>query len=354
MPAAYEDFHGGFLPGAFGKERTMTALELLGAFVLIIGGAIGFTNAVEWLGKRLNMGEGAVGALLAAVGTALPESIIPVVALVSGGGEEATEIAIGAIIGAPFLLGTLAMLLVVGSAHVFAGRREQGTEVVGDERAVRRDLTWFVALIPVAIVLGLIGAPDGVRYAGAALLVVAYGAYVRRTLAKGGDADAGEELAPLYFDTSRDDPPSTWQMVAQFAVSLGAIILGAELFVGAVESIAEAAGVSALVLALVLAPLATEMPEKANSVLWVRRGKDALAMGNITGAMTFQATIPVALGLVFTDWDLAPQAIVAGVLGLLGGALARWAIPRRHVGLLPVAAWGAMFTGFVVYAVATG
>ena len=72
-----------------------TALELLGAFVLIIGGAIGFTNAVEWLGQRMNLGEGAVGATLAAVGTALPESVIPIVALLSGGGEKAEEIAIG-------------------------------------------------------------------------------------------------------------------------------------------------------------------------------------------------------------------------------------------------------------------
>ena len=67
--------------------------------------------------------------------------------------------------------------------------------------------------------------------------------------------------------------------------------------------------------------------------------------------MTFQATIPVALGLVFTDWDLEPHALIAAGLGLLGGALARWAIPRRHVGFLPVVfAWGAMFAGFVVYA----
>jgi cation:H+ antiporter len=332
----------------------ITALELLASFVLIIVGAIGFTNAVEWLGQRLNLGEGAVGATLAAVGTALPESVIPIVALIGGGGPEATEIAIGAIIGAPFLLGTLAMLLVVGSAHLFKRRREHGADVVGDERATRRDLTWFLALMPVAIVLGMADAPDAVRYAGAALLVIAYAAYVRRTIEKGGDAGNEDELEPLFFDTSRGDPPSTVQMVVQFVVSLAAIIGGAELFVGAVEHIAEAAGISALVLALVLAPLATEMPEKANSVLWMRRDKDALALGNITGAMTFQASIPVALGLVFTDWNLDAHAITAAVAGLLGGALALWAIPRRHVGLVPVAVWGSLFVGFVAYAAVTG
>src|SRR6185436_15407887 len=103
------------VPAQRGARLAMTtSLELLAAFVLIIGGAIGFTNAVEWLGQRMNLGAGAVGALLAAVGTALPESVIPIVALLGGGGQEATDIAIGAIIGAPFLLGTLAMLLVVG------------------------------------------------------------------------------------------------------------------------------------------------------------------------------------------------------------------------------------------------
>ncbi len=332
----------------------MTALELLAAFVLIIGGAIVFTNAVEWLGQRLNLGEGAVGALLAAVGTALPESVIPIVALLSGGGPEATEIAIGAIIGAPFLLGTLAMLLVVGSAHLFKARREQGAAVVGENDATRRDLRWFLLLVPVAIVLGVVDAPAGVRYAGAALLLVGYGVYVRQTVKKGGDAGDAEELAPLYFDWSKDDPPSTFQMVLQFVVSLAAIIAGAELFVGAVENIAESFGIAPLVLALVLAPLATEMPEKANSVLWVRRGKDALALGNITGAMAFQASIPVALGLVFTDWDLDPLAVTAGLLGFAGGALALWAVPRRHVGIGPVIAWGAMFVGFVVYAAVSG
>ena len=102
-------------------------------------------------------------------------------------------------------------------------------------------------------------------------------------------------------------------------------------------------------LALVLAPLATELPEKANSILWVRGGKDALAVGNVTGAMAFQATVPVAFGLAVTQWDLEVEALVAGAIALAGGAIALYVLPRREVGLLPTLAWAAMFAGFVVF-----
>src|SRR6059058_5008982 len=103
----HERYRTGIREPRSGDDRAVTVVELLAAFVLIVGGAIGFTNAVEWLGHRLDLGQGAVGALLAAVGTALPESVIPVVALLAGGGPEDVQIAIGAIVGAPFLLGTL-------------------------------------------------------------------------------------------------------------------------------------------------------------------------------------------------------------------------------------------------------
>ena len=54
-----------------------------------------------------------------------------------------------------------------------------------------------------------------------------------------------------------------------------------------------------MLLALVIAPIATELPEKFNSIIWVRQNKDTLALGNITGAMVFQSTIPTVVGLVF-------------------------------------------------------
>ena len=107
--------------------------------------------------------------------------------------------------------------------------------------------------------------------------------------------------------------------------------------------VAESIGVEPLVLSLILAPLATELPEKINSFFWIREGKDSLALGNITGAMVFQSTIPVAFGLAFTSWDLYNFAVVSGCLGLAGGVLAYATLRTRgRFELIPVTIWAAM------------
>ena len=54
----------------------MSIIELILSLAAILGAAVIFTNAVEILGDRLGLGHGAVGSILAAVGTALPETMI--------------------------------------------------------------------------------------------------------------------------------------------------------------------------------------------------------------------------------------------------------------------------------------
>src|SRR6185369_14839283 len=107
-----------------------------------LAGALLFTGAVEWLGHKLNLGEGAVGSILAAVGTAMPETLIAIVALISAN-EGSEDVAIGAIVGAPFLLGTLAMGLVGLFAYLYRERREQGLQLNVHRETLERDLIFF-------------------------------------------------------------------------------------------------------------------------------------------------------------------------------------------------------------------
>ena len=351
------------------------ALEFCLALAAILLAAVLFTNAVEILGGRLDLGVGAVGSVLAAVGTALPETMIPVVAILAAafageGGEAAGEIGIGAILGAPFLLSTLAMFVVGVSAFAYRRRREQGAEircseasagdefpwckvpakeVIVDEKTIARDMGFFLVFFAVAAAAGIVELPPVFRVALAAILISAYALYVRRTLHSGGTLEEVPQRLTLWRFASR---PPTWTVVCQTVLALALIIGGAEFFVTAVEGTAEAVALPAGLVALILAPLATELPEKINSVLWVRDGKDTLALGNISGAMVFQSTVPVTLGVLFTPWELGPMNLFSAALAILSGGFV-YAMLRRSA---PLHSWhlmvgGAFYLVFLVVAI---
>src|SRR5688572_17875768 len=163
----------------------MEVVLLLASFAVILAGAQFFTNAVEWAGHRLSLGEGAVGSLIAAVGTAMPETLIPVIAIL-GGSEGAEEVAVGAIIGAPFLLATIAMMLVGLVAVIYRKRRPQWVELDAHKPTLERDLKFFLIFFTLGCGIGAFNAPDWVQYLGVAVLLTAYAVYVARTLREGG------------------------------------------------------------------------------------------------------------------------------------------------------------------------
>jgi cation:H+ antiporter len=328
----------------------MTYVLLAASFAVILAGAVMFTNAVEWIGHRLSLGEGAVGSLLAAVGTAMPETLIAIVALLQG--TKGDGVATGAIVGAPFLLATLAMGLVGLFAYMYRAKRPQGTGLKAHIPTLERDLTVFLGFFFLALTVGVIDISVIVRHVIGVLFILSYGVYVWRTLLHGGDTQDEETLNPLIFDRRPDrgstEPPLS-VAVFQLLVGLGAMVAGAHMFVEELLHVAEDIGIEALVLALILAPLATELPEKVNSFFWVREGKDSLALGNITGAMVFQSMIPVGMGLLFTDWDLSTNAAISMGLGVAGGVLAYWELAKNgRFGLLPVLVWLGLYASFIV------
>lgn len=321
----------------------LTIIEFGVALAAILVGAAFFTNAVEILGSRLGMRQGAVGSLLAAVGTALPESMIAVVAVLrpvfSGGANgESGEIGVGAILGAPFMLATLALFVVGVAALVFRRRRNQGTMLRIDEATIGRDVGYFLVFFALAAGVGLLDLPFWARVVVAVVLVAGYVRYVQLTLVSGGHLEEVPEK--LLFMPRRQDPP-LWAAAVQTLSSLAIIVVGAHFFVDAVKHAADALGLPAGLIALVLAPLATELPEKFNSIFWVRDGKDTLALGNMTGAMMFQSTIPVTFGILFTSWSLTALDVLAAGLALLSGALF-YAVLRHPIKLR---AWHLMVCG---------
>jgi len=334
----------------------LTIVELVISLVAILAAATLFTNAIELLGERLGLGQGAVGSVLAAVGTALPETMIPVVALLAAaltgeGSEAASEIGIGAILGAPFLLATLAMFVTGVGIMGYQRRRRNGANVVVDERVIAQDMLFFLVFFAIAAAAGIVPLPFALRIVIAVVLVGAYVLYTIRTIRHSGES-LQETPENLTLWPGRIGTAPTWAVWGQVIIALGIMIGGARVFVHAVEAGSEVVGIEAGLIALVLAPLATELPEKFNSIIWVRDGKDTLALGNITGAMVFQSTIPVSLGILLTQWQLGFLSVVSVVLALVSGGFIFAMLRRKeHIHAWHMLVGGAFYAVFLVVAV---
>ncbi|MCD6359286.1 MAG: sodium:calcium antiporter [Armatimonadetes bacterium] len=291
-----------------------------GALLVIVAGCELFTNAIEWLGVKLKLSTGACGSVLAAVGTALPETIVPIVAILVIGGESSKEVGIGGILGAPFMLATLAFAVTAIGVLVYtrSGRRRT-SELQVDTRVLSHDLGYFLVVYVAAI--GSSFLPwHWAKLTVAAGLLVLYAYYVWQHFRTGHSIEEEFNMAPLRLTPSVENPRLRW-VVGQTLVALGCIFVGAHVFVEHLTEIARSASASPLVLSIIITPIATELPEKFNSVLWVRDSKDTLAMGNITGAMVFQSTIPVTVGLLFTPWALDKNALASAIIALTSGTL---------------------------------
>jgi cation:H+ antiporter len=323
-----------------------------------------FVNGIEWVGRRLALGETATGTVLAAFGTALPESVVTLVATAFGQADAQRQIGIGAALGGPLVLATLAYA-VVGLAllrHAPGLGRSAACWVQVDHRRLSRDQAWFLAIFAAKIGLGLVAFAYkpwlGLLFLGAYALYLwreleggkipiverlaqthaprrvgeAYPVPMRvpstgngASLAFAGPAcpvpacpeiarDAGLlDIAPLKI-RPRDPAPSLAWALLQTLVALAVIFVAARIFVGRLEDMAIGLGLAPQITALLLSPIATELPEIMNALIWVRQGRERLALANISGAMMIQATVPTAFGLFFTPWHLDPALLLsAGV-----------------------------------------
>ena len=290
------------------------------ALVVILVGAEVFTNALEHLGERLGISEGVTGSIFAAVGTALPETMVPIFAILSTSGsmEVRHDVGVGAILGAPLMLSTLAFVLMAGFA---AQKRGWQAALRPEMKGLTRDLTWFNYVFALGVIAALV--PQDwtmVRGSIILLLVMSYGLYLLVTIrASAGlveDGHGTEADHPLYL-TKIGLPTHMVVILCQLGIGFVLIMLGAKGFVYGVEHLAPLLGISALALSLLVIPLATEMPEKVNSIIWIRRGRDTLAFGNITGAMVFQGSLLPALGILITPWTPKPEVMIGMAITLL-------------------------------------
>ena len=385
-------------------------LLLLGCAVSIYFACEWFVNAVEWLGVRLRVGRLAVGTILAAAGTALPESVVTLVAVLFGSPQHGNDIAVGAAMGGPLVVGTIAygvtgaMLIwrkkslrtaalaggstadldsVAGSvttartasmtgfvsmtdsvatarvtaesagvatadpgarerhgdhaadcsdSRTTAGHTSSSADEGGlagvDTGRLARDQTWFLAIFTVKVSLGLVA--FAIKPWLGLVFFAVYALYFVKEMSGTGDQASGDDLEPLKLQPGLASP-TTVAVTVQILVTLTIIFGASQLFVKQLEWAGPALGLPAVVVALLLSPIATELPEIMNAIIWVRQGKTQLALANISGAMMIQATIPSGIGILFTPWLFDAPLMIAGAVTMGSVSYLLWLLRTHRV-----------------------
>jgi cation:H+ antiporter len=331
----------------------MVFVQLLVMLVVILIAAEVFTNALEHLGEKLGISEGVTGSIFAAVGTALPETMVPLLALLAGTQNVAIneEIGVGSILGAPLMLSTLSICLMAIS--VWKRRGTQG-HLRPERTGLLRDLNFFIiAFSFAAIAMYVPHTLTAVRYVIGTCMVMIYFFYVMMTIraskALVEDGHATEAESDMFL-CKIGLPNNLIVILIQLLLGLGLLVAGAKGFINGVEAASAILGISALVLSLLIIPIATELPEKVNSILWIRKRKDTLAFGNITGAMVFQGTLLPAIGIMLTPWEPRKEVIWGIVITLVAAIWIRYLMAKGGIRVWHLLVNGALYLTYLVIA----
>jgi cation:H+ antiporter len=307
-----------------------------------------FVNGIEWCGKRLQLGSMAVGAVLAAFGTALPESSVTFIAVVFGRNASQKDLGVGAALGGPLVLATLAYAALGGALLLsWRGLQRQDRRVAADIRGIGHDQAVFLPIFAANLLLGMVAFPMKPLFG--LLLLAVYAIYFSKKIKARDNVAHASDLEPLKIHAAH---PTLGWAAAQTLLALAVIGYASHLFVLQLGAIGTALHWPPQMAALLLSPIATELPETVNAIIWVRQGKEQLALANISGAMMIQATVPSALGLFFTPWRFDRSLTISAAV-TLAAMIFLWLVFRTGAAdaraLVSVSGFYCIFAALTLY-----
>ncbi|MBQ4646167.1 MAG: hypothetical protein IJB79_02345 [Candidatus Gastranaerophilales bacterium] len=285
------------------------------SLITIVLSCILFTNAIEFLGNKLKLGNSATGSILAVIGTGLPELIVPIVAIfgvyfTKTNIDVAKDIALGAILGSPFALSTLALFLL---SFVLIIQKRNKLNV--EHSFVLREYKYFLLSYSIAVLFSF-GVLYSYRYFAVLFLLLMYGIFVYRTILKSRIACVECECEGLLF-LKKNNSNVNLVLFLQLFFSLFVLVLASHFFVKEINFFSLYFGASPAIIALIITPFATELPECVNSLIWLKQNKDELALANILGAIVFQSTVLFSIGILLTPWNFSESLFINALFAFL-------------------------------------
>ncbi len=280
------------------------------SLVVIIFACNLFTNAIEHLGQKFKLGSNAIGSILAVIGTTLPETIVPVVAIFGAvilktDINNAQDIALGAIFGSPFMLSTFALFLL-GVVLIIKKRKELKV----DYRNSLREYKYFIFAYIIAILAFYLP----YRKLIVIFLFFYYFVFVYRTIVRSRKNYNAIEVDELIFYRIFHKK----LVLIQIFTSIVLLILSSHFFICEIKYFSNIFNINPMILSLFITPFATELPECVNSVIWLVKDKDELSLSNVLGAIVFQAVVPMCIGIILIGQGLNSVLLLNALAVVIG------------------------------------
>jgi cation:H+ antiporter len=251
----------------------------------------------EHLSKRY--GAKFVGRTLLSIATTLPE--IAIVVYAAADGFYGT--AIGAGLGSNLLMMTLGLAIML----LIATTRLSKAPLKGvDVSTFKLDKIFLLATAVLSAVLFL----DGYNFFDGFIFAGMFGAYIVMALFEmRAESKAARKVENKVGDhkvveihESRSAKGLNREMIKAllaFAAGTAGIFLGAEPFIASLSGFSLDAGISIIVLAVIISPIAGEMPEKISMMLLARKGAAgaSIAVANVLGSKVLNNTLLLAVAV---------------------------------------------------------
>ncbi len=273
----------------------LNILFIVIGIVLVLWGADRLTEGASALARRMKVPEIVIGLTIVAAGTSAPELFVSIVSALKG----TPDLAVGNVIGSNIFNS----MLIVGCAAMVA-------PMVISPVTVKKDIPFAVVASVLLVVLCLDGfgslniIGNSISRFDGIILLAGFAVFMTYTfrVAKKNGGSSGQE-------GSQEEMP-LFKGLLFVVIGLGCLVFGSNLFVGNASELAASLGVSDGVIGLTVVAGGTSLPELATSVVAARKGRSAIAIGNVIGSNVFNVLLILGITAVICPMQIGGITMV--------------------------------------------
>ena len=243
---------------------------IVGLIILCFGGYALVLGSVA-LAKKLQISSIVIGLTVVAFGTSTPELAASIVAAIG----SHTDLILGNIVGSN--ISNIGMVIGISAIFVTLKMRERTSTI------------WVPLMIIASLGLVVLSLDGEISQIDGVILLVGLIAFSIYTV------KSAKKKMPIGEDVEHEDPESSMTLskfhITTVPRSIGFVVLGAILLgvgghftVTSAVSIADAFGISQMIIGITIIAIGTSLPELVTSIIAIRKKQMDIGIGNIVGS----------------------------------------------------------------------